>query len=104
MINECQGPTWSDVLLTPPRSPQVIPHIENPQCAGGHTVLSYFPESACIMLLTHVAKDQTWQAFRGQDTLATDLFIICKSPKCPWLTNDHSLPACVAIQTAYRVL
>lgn len=74
------------------------------QCAGGLAVFSYFPESALTMLLTHSATAQFWQTFSTQDTPATDLFKKSKSPKYPWLTNHPSLPVCVAIQTAYRVL
>ncbi len=62
--------------VPPPRTPQVRPSIENPQpaqCAGGHAVLSNFPESAWIMRLTHVATAQSWQAFSGQDTPSSDL-------------------------------
>lgn len=89
------------------RHPEVLKCIpmrkpSTPQCAG-HTALSYFPESAWITCLTHVAAAQSWQAFSGQDTPATDL-LKSKSPKYPWLTNHPSLPARVAIQTAYWVL
>lgn len=61
---------------TTQKPPRVSLHRKNhglAQCAGGQTVLSYFPESACIMLVTHVGTAQSWQAFSGQDTPATDL-------------------------------
>lgn len=105
MIDECLGPTWSDVCLT-----SLCVSLLRKPAAG-----SVCRETYSIVFLPRISQHNTcdscrvataqfWQAFGGQDTPASDLFKKRKSPKYPWLTNHPSLPARVAIQTACRVL
>lgn len=109
MINECRG-LWrspAHARLPPPRNPQVRLAAANPLAR------SVCRRTYCIFLLPRISLNNASDSFGHRTVLASVQhtghprhwpFKKSKSPKCPWLTNHPSLPVCVAIQTAYRVL
>lgn len=110
MMNERGGPTWSDVLLptlslTPPISLLVPLCLETCVCRA----------TSCIVLFPRISQRSASDSCghstglasvqrTGRDTPTSHHWPYKKEQVTQISTNHPSLPACVAIQTVYRVL